>query len=91
MRNYKSIALVALTLGLGSVALPATAGAQAILPQQISMDDARDIAAENGVVAIREIQLSGNRWEIWGKDVNGRNAKIEINARTGLVEWLNRD
>jgi hypothetical protein len=92
MRNRKtSIALIALTLALGSVALPPAAGAQVILLQQISMDEARDIAAENGMAAIRDIKLFDGKWQIWGKDQTARNMKIEINARTGMIEWLDRD
>jgi hypothetical protein len=91
MRNHMSIALVALTLGIGSVALPPTAGAQVILAQQISMYEARDIAAENGIIAIRDIKLYDGKWQIWGKDTRARNMKIEINARTGMVEWLDTD
>jgi len=91
MRNHTTIALLALTLTLGTAALPSTAGAQVILAQQISMAEARDIAAENGIVAIREIELYDGKWQIWGKDLNARNMKIEINARTGFIEWLDRD
>ena len=91
MRNHTSIALVALTLGIGSVALPPAASAQVILAQQISMAEARDIAAENGIIAIRDIELYDGKWQIWGRDLRDRNMKIEINARTGMIEWLNRD
>ena len=92
MRNRKtSIALVAFALAFGCLALPPAAGAQVVLAQQVSMDEARFIAARNGLVAIREIEYYGGKWQIWGKDVNARNMKIEINARTGFIEWLNRD
>ena len=91
MRNHTSIALLVLTLTLGTVALPSIASAQVILAQQISMAEARDIAAENGIVAIRDIELYDGKWQIWGKDERARNMKIEINARTGMIEWLNTD
>jgi peptidase YpeB-like protein len=90
MRNRNtSIAVLALTLGC--LALPAAAGAQVVLSQQISMMEARDIAAENGVVAIREIEFFDGKWQIWGKDQSAQNVKIEINGQTGMIEWLSRD
>ena len=92
MWNRKtSIALVAVALAFGCLALPPVADAQVVIAQQVSMDEARFIAAQNGLVAIREIEFYDGKWQIWGKDAAARNMKIEINARTGFIEWLNRD
>ena len=90
MRNRNTrIALVALTLGC--VALPPAASAQVVITQQVTMNQARYIAAVNGVVAIREIEFFDGKWVIRGKDEVARDIKIEINGRTGMIEWLNRD
>ena len=90
MRNPKTaVALVALTLGV--LALPPAASSQVLVVDQISIHDARAIAAMNGVVAIRDIQFFDGKWVIRGKDEVARNIKIEINGRTGRIEWLNRD
>ena len=90
MRNRNTrIALIALTLGC--LALPPVAGAQVVVTPQVTMSEARYIAAVNGVVAIREIEFFDGKWVIRGKDEVARDIKIEINGRTGMIEWLNRD
>ena len=92
MRNHKtSIALVALTLALGGLAFTPKAAAQVRIPQQVSLDYARKVAAMNGMVAIREIEFYDGRWKIRGKDVAARDLKIEINGRTGMIQSLDRD
>jgi hypothetical protein len=90
MRNRNtSFALVALTLGC--LALPPAASAQVVIPPQVTMSQARYIAAVNGMAAIRDIEFFDGKWVIRGKDEVARDMKIEINGRTGMIEWLNRD
>jgi hypothetical protein len=90
MRNRNTkIALVALTLGC--LALPPMASAQVLVTPQVTMSEARYIAAQNGMALIRNIEFFDGKWVIRGKDEVARDMKIEINGRTGMIEWLDRD
>ena len=58
---------------------------------QITIEDARRIAAENGIASIREIELDDGKWEIEGADAAGRKHEMEIDARSGKVVKMERD
>ncbi|KPF65980.1 hypothetical protein IP69_16030 [Bosea sp. AAP35] len=81
------------------LALPATVvNAQApspapIRPGQtaISMDDARRIANDNGVVRIEEIELDDGKWEIEGRDAAGAEIEIDLRATDGMIIKMERD
>jgi uncharacterized membrane protein YkoI len=57
----------------------------------ISMDDARRIAAENGVVRIEEIKLDDGKWVIEGRDSTGAGIEIDLRATDGMVIKMERD
>lgn len=57
----------------------------------ISMDDARRIAGENGVVRIEEIKLEDGKWEIEGRDSTGAGIAIDLRATDGTVIKMKRD
>lgn len=57
----------------------------------ISMDDARRIANEHGVVRIEEIKLDGGKWEIEGRDSTGAGIEIDLRATDGAVIKMQRD
>lgn len=58
---------------------------------QIGKAQAREIAARNGVVHIKEIERDNGKWEIEGTDSAGRDIEIDIDARTGKVLKMGRD
>jgi uncharacterized membrane protein YkoI len=73
-----------------------SAGAQTPAPIQprdpaISAEQARRIAADNGVVRIEEIKLDGGRWEIEGRDSTGAEIEINLRASDGMVIKIERD
>ena len=72
------IAAVALVFALS--AFPAAAQQFKVTEQQ-----ARQIAAERGIVKITEIERDDGEWEIEGRDKSGREIEIEIDGRTGEV------
>ncbi len=57
----------------------------------VTMDDARRIAAEHGVVRVEEIKLDNGRWEIEGRDALGAEIEIELSARDGSVVKIERE
>ncbi len=57
----------------------------------ISMDDARRIANEHGLVRIEEIKLDGGKWEIEGRDSTGAGMEIDLRATDGTVIKMERD
>lgn len=79
------------------LALPMTALAQApAVPTgpgapAISMDEARRIATDNGVVRIEEISLDDGKWEIEGRDSTGAEIEIDLRASDGTVIKIERD
>ncbi|CAN5286262.1 hypothetical protein BH10PSE8_BH10PSE8_14580 [soil metagenome] len=84
-----------------SALLAAPAGiayAQAQPPAQIkpgetaiSMDDARRIASEHGLVRVEEIKLDGGKWEIEGRDSTGAAIEIDLRTTDGMVIKMERD
>ena len=86
------------TLALSAfVALPATfASAQAPAPIKpgepaISMDDARRIANEHGLVRVEQIKLDDGKWQIEGRDSTGADIEIKLRANDGTVIKMERD
>ena len=57
----------------------------------ISMDDARRIAREHGLVRVEEIKLDDGRWEIEGRDGTGAEIEIDLRATDGTVLKMERD
>lgn len=57
----------------------------------ITMDDARRIAKEHGVVRVEEIKLNDGKWEIEGRDGTGAEIEIDLRASDGVVIKMERD
>ena len=83
MRQFLWTAL--LGLGLGMLTLPVSAQGR------LTIEDARAIAFDKGIVEIKEIELDDGVWEIEGDDPDGREIEIEVDARSGAVIKIERD
>jgi len=79
-------ALLALVLAAGLATVPALAQQYKIGEQQ-----ARQIAADRGVVQITEIEQDDGKWEIEGRDKDGRKIEIDVHGQTGEVVKFERD
>jgi hypothetical protein len=82
------------TVVLLSACIAAPLGARAqtvgLGPPGISVDQARDIAVMNGVIAIRKIELYDGNWKVEGRDEAGRHVEMQIDPRTGAIAHLER-
>lgn len=94
MTTRKTVAALALA---AAFSLPTGhAGAQAPAPTgpgepAITMDDARRIAAEHGLVRIEEIRLDSGHWEIEGRDAAGADIDIVLRAGDGAIIRIERE
>jgi uncharacterized membrane protein YkoI len=79
--------LLALGLVFGMAAAPAAFAQQFKIGEQ----QARQIAAERGVVKIHEIEQDDGKWEIEGREKDGREIEIDIHGQTGEVVKFERD
>lgn len=75
--------LFAAALSLGLMAGPAFA--------DITAEDAIRIARENGVATVTEVDRDGGKWEIEGRDAEGREIEVDIDATSGAVLKVERD
>jgi len=57
----------------------------------VSMDQARRIAAEQGVVRVEEIKLDDNEWKVEGRDSTGAEIEVKLRATDGVVIKLERE
>ena len=71
-------------------AAPAAAQTVGVYAPAISAEQAQDIAAINGVIAIRKIEFDDGRWKIEGLDREGRRVEMKIHPRTGEIIRLER-
>jgi hypothetical protein len=79
-------ALLALALASGLAAGPALAQQFKVSEQQ-----ARQIASDRGVVTFTEVEQDDGKWEIEGRDKDGRKIEIDIHGRSGEVTKFERD
>ena len=77
--------LLALALVFGMAATPTLAQQFKVSEQQ-----ARQIAAGRGIVKITEIERDDGKWEIEGRDAQGREIEIDIHGQTGKVVKFER-
>jgi len=85
--------LAAAALLLTFVAVPPSAPAQTVgaaPPDRITVDEARDVAAMNGVVEVRKLEFYDDAWHAEGRDETGRHVEMTIDPRDGRVTWLDR-
>lgn len=59
--------------------------------RDISITEARQIAVDNGMVWIEDIERHGGRWELGGVDNNGAEIAIDVSVRDGRVLRIIRD
>jgi hypothetical protein len=82
------------TIVLLSACIAAPLGAMAqtvgVAPPAMSVDEARDIAGMNGIVAIRKIELYDGTWHVDGRDPSGKRVEMQIDPRTGAIAHLER-
>ncbi len=81
-----------ITLVSACIAAPLGAMAQTVGlgPPSMAVDQVRDIAVMNGVVAIRKIELYDGTWHVDGRDQSGMRVEMQIDPRTGTVAHLER-
>ncbi len=79
-------ALLALALATGLTASPALAQQFKVSEQQ-----ARQIASDRGVVKFTEIEQDDGKWEIEGRDKDGRKIEIDIHGQSGEVTKFEHD
>lgn len=87
----QTLLALGLAAGLGFSSLPILAQTTGSGTATISIEEARRIAAQNGISAIREIELDDGHWEIEGTDRAGNKLEMEIDARSGKVVKMERD
>ena len=87
-----------LRYGLTTLALALTVGGAAAQQQAapgagpaISLDQARRIAADHGVVRIHEIELDDGLWEIEGRDAAGAEIELDLRASDGSVVKIRQE
>ena len=77
--------LIPLSLALSfALAAPAVAG-------PVSIEDARALAFDKGIVKIEEIELDDGIWEIEGYDQSGQEIEMNVDAASGAIVKLKRD
>ena len=86
--------LAVLAIAGALMALPVVAQAQALIPGEpiLSVDEAREVALEQGVARFdsMELDMNSGRWEVEGVDMADRDVDLEIDARTGTVTNIER-
>ena len=92
MRNRIAVvtllsACIAAPLGALAQTVDETVG---VGPPTMPVDQVRDIAVMNGMIAIRKIELYDGTWHVEGRDQSGMRVEMKIDPRTGEVAHLER-
>jgi hypothetical protein len=88
MRTLFAAALLILTAAVPlGTARAQTDGAG---PPMVTVDEARDIAAFNGVIIIRRIEFDEGVWKIEGRDRSDRRVEMRIDPESGEIAQLER-
>jgi hypothetical protein len=83
--------VIAAMLVLITVATSVGAMAQAIVySPPVSAAEAQDIAAANGVIALRKLELDEGKWKIEGRDTAGARVEMKIDRLSGAILELQR-
>jgi hypothetical protein len=83
------IMIPAILVACVAAAAPAAAQTVGVYVPMISADQAQDIAAVNGVIAIRKIEFDDGAWKVEGRDRDNRRVEIKIST-TGEIIRLER-
>jgi uncharacterized membrane protein YkoI len=70
---------------LAAASLPAAAGAE-----HLTIEDARNMAFDKGIVTIREIELDYGIWKSEGRDASGHKIEMEMDAASGEIVKIKR-
>ena len=84
------IALVTLVAACIAAPLGAMAQTVGVGPPVMPVDQARDIAVMNGMIAIRKIEFYDGTWHVAGRDQSGTRVEMQIDPRTGDIAHLER-
>jgi hypothetical protein len=93
MRNRITLAaalFAGLAMAPNAMVSNATAQTVGVFTPAITVDQAQDIAALNGVIAIRKIEFDDRMWRIEGLDRAGRRVEMKISPNTGEIVRLER-
>jgi hypothetical protein len=69
-----------------SIALAAPAAAQ-----PVTIEDARGMAFDKGVVKLEEVELDDGIWKVEGLDASGHEIEMKVEAGSGRIIKLKRD
>jgi hypothetical protein len=87
---HKFITTTALLTALGAAAPAAAQEVVYAPPLPITSLEARDIAASNGVIGIRKMELDEGLWKIEGRGADGARVEMKIDRGTGAIVELER-
>ncbi len=79
------LAIAAIALSLASTAALSQAASG------ITAEQAAEIARKNGMATVEEIDRDDGKWEVEGRQDNGREIEIDIDMATGKVIKIDRD
>jgi hypothetical protein len=82
--------MAALILLAGMVMSASTLAQSVIYTPPVSAAEAQDIAASNGVFALRKIELDDGKWKIEGRDTAGARVEMKIDRLSGVILELQR-
>lgn len=85
MRQIVMSAVAALILGTAGPAL-----AQSVSGSEASMQEALFVARNVGVIGINQVEFYDGKWQIEGRDPQGQNIKVEVDAETGAIVNVDR-
>ena len=85
MLGKSALATLAMaTFVLGGPALAQSQGT-------ITAEQAIEIAKQQGIVTVEEVDRDNGKWEVEGKDISGKEIEVDIDARSGQVIKVERD
>lgn len=92
MISRRSTMLAALSLSMGpALAMAQSPEAPKPSDRMISRDDARRIAADNGMARIDEMTFDDGHWKIEGRDSIGGIVQINLRGSDGTVLRVERE
>jgi len=59
--------------------------------QKISMEQAKKLAADNGMTTVTEAEYDDGKWELEGRDASNRKLEIDLDGNTGAIVKMERD
>lgn len=68
-----------------------TTSAAATAATELTIEEIIAISRDNGIESFREVERDDAHWEVEGRDVDGRQIELDIDARTGEILEIDRD